>query len=133
VLGGSAGRGRKTQTGVYLPICRPRIPFHRAALFTRGTSRQKGRSSVLGFGFILTTCLQRCFSQLPRLSTMDAQQKPRDGILSALNVAIEVMTLAKEVSSITPAKAVFGSVSVLLTMIRVCYPLFSDDRFPVHM
>ena len=36
-----------------------------------------------------------------------------------LNVAIEAMNLAKEVSSVTPAKAVFGSVSVLLTMIRV--------------
>ena len=34
-------------------------------------------------------------------------------------MAIEVLNLAKEVSSITPAKAVFGSVSVLLAMIRV--------------
>ena len=37
----------------------------------------------------------------------------------ALNAAIEAMNLAKELSSITPAKAVFGSVSVVLTMIRV--------------
>ena len=29
------------------------------------------------------------------------------------------MNLAKEISSITPAKAVFGSVSVLFTMLRV--------------
>ena len=53
---------------------------------------------------------------------MDAKtQRPkgRDGALSTLNVAIEVLTLAKEVSSITPAKAAFGSVSALLTMIRV--------------
>ena len=50
----------------------------------------------------------------------DAQrQERRDGALSLLNVAIEAMNLAKEVSSVTPAKAVFGSVSVLLTMIRV--------------
>jgi len=47
------------------------------------------------------------------------RQKRRDDALSSLNVAIEAMTLAKEVSSITPAKAVFGSVSTLLTMIRV--------------
>ena len=45
--------------------------------------------------------------------------KVQDRILSALNVAIEALNLAKEVSSPTPAKAVFGSVSVLLTMIRV--------------
>ena len=47
------------------------------------------------------------------------QPKRRDGALSALNTAIEAMNLAKEVSGVTPAKAVFGSVSVLLTMIRV--------------
>jgi hypothetical protein len=46
-------------------------------------------------------------------------QRRRDGALSLLNAAIEAMNLAKEVSSATPAKAVFGSVSVVLTMIRV--------------
>jgi len=45
--------------------------------------------------------------------------KGRDGTLSSLNMAIEAMNLAKEVSSITPAKAVFGSVSILLTMVMV--------------
>jgi len=56
----------------------------------------------------------------------------RDGVLSTLNVAIEAMNLAKEISSVTPAKAVFGSVSVLLTMIRVRFLPFSDDTFQVH-
>ena len=45
--------------------------------------------------------------------------KGRDGTLSSLNVAIEVLNLAKEATSATPAKAVFGSVSILLAMIRV--------------
>ena len=49
--------------------------------------------------------------------------KGRDGAISALNMAIEALNLAKELSSITPAKAVFGSVSVILTMIKVS-PLF---------
>jgi len=56
---------------------------------------------------------------------MDAnfqQPKGRGGALSSLNVAIEVLNLAKEVSDITPAKAAFGSVSVLLTMVRVRSP-----------
>lgn len=56
---------------------------------------------------------------------MDAKpQRPkgRDGLLSALNVAIEGLNLAKEVSGITPAKAVFGTVSVLLVMIKVIFP-----------
>ena len=60
------------------------------------------------------------------------QQKHRDDVLSTLNVAIEAMNLAKEISCVTPAKAVFGSVGVLLTMIRVRFPLFSDDMFQVH-
>jgi hypothetical protein len=60
------------------------------------------------------------FSQLPSVSTMDEKsQRRRDGALSLLNVAIEAMNLAKEVSSATPAKAVFGSVSAILVMIRV--------------
>lgn len=50
-----------------------------------------------------------------------------------LNVAIEAINLAKEISSITPAKAVFGSVGVLLTMIRVRLSFFSDDIFQVHV
>ena len=48
--------------------------------------------------------------------------KGRGRAISSLNAAIEAMNLAKEVSSITPAKAVFGSVSVLLTMIKVRPP-----------
>ena len=48
------------------------------------------------------------------------QPKEQEGAISALNVLIEALNLAKEVSSITPAKAVFGSASVLLAMIRVC-------------
>ena len=45
--------------------------------------------------------------------------RDRDGALSLLNAAIEAMNLAKEISSLTPAKAVFGSVGILLTMIKV--------------
>jgi hypothetical protein len=51
--------------------------------------------------------------------------KGRESTISALNAAIEALNLAKEVSSITPAKAVFGSVSVILTTIRVSSLLVS--------
>lgn len=53
------------------------------------------------------------------------QPKERKGVTSALNAAIEALNLAKEVASITPAKAVFGSVSVTLVMIRVSSLLVS--------
>ena len=61
---------------------------------------------------------------------MDAnsqRRKGQDNILSLLTVAIEAVNLAKEVTSATPAKAVFGSVSALLTMIRVRFTMFPDD------
>ena len=66
---------------------------------------------------------------------MDAnsqQKKRQEGIISSLNAAIEAMNLAKGVATVTPAKAVFGSVSILLTMIRVSVPL-SDRLLQIHM
>jgi len=47
------------------------------------------------------------------------QPKGRDGVVSSLNMAIDGLNLAKELSSITPAKAVCGAAAVLLAMIRV--------------
>ena len=77
------------------------------------------------------------FSYLPRVSIMDTNsrrsQRRDDGTLSSLNAAIEAMNLAKEISSMTPAKAVFGSVSILLTMIRVGSLLISYDPFWAHI
>ena len=71
---------------------------------------------------------------MPRPSQANSQRpKERDGVLSTLNVAIETLNLAKEICSITPAKAAFGSVSVLLIMIRVCCFLFFNYRLPVHI
>lgn len=53
------------------------------------------------------------------MGTIPQRTKSRDGVLSALNVTIEGLNLAKEISSVTPARAVFSSVSALLVMIRV--------------
>ena len=60
------------------------------------------------------------------------REKRQEGVLSLLNAAIEAMNLAKEVSSATPAKAIFGTVSALLTMIKVRFPPSSDGAFKVH-
>ena len=62
------------------------------------------------------------YSQQPR-------PKHRDSALPLLNAAIEAMNLAKEVSCMTPAKALFGSVSIILTMIRVRFRLFAGGPF----
>ena len=66
-------------------------------------------------------------------ATSSKRQKRQDNALSLLNAAIEAMNLAKEVSSATPAKAIFGSVGILLTMIVVRFLLFSNDTFQVHV
>jgi hypothetical protein len=74
-------------------------------------------------------------SQLPRIFTMETesrQPKGREGAVSELNAAVEAMNLAKTASTITPIKAVFGSVSALLTLIRVCLLLFYNDLLQVH-
>jgi len=57
------------------------------------------------------------------MSNKSQQPKEREGVISALNVAIEGMNLAKEISTIAPARAVFGSVNVVLTMIKVGFLL----------
>lgn len=46
----------------------------------------------------------------------------RDGVLSALDIVIQGLNLAKDACGIPPAQVVFGSVSALLTMIRVRFP-----------
>ena len=66
---------------------------------------------------------------------MDAKaRRPKGGdtTLSSLNMTIEALNLAKEICTITPAKAVFGSVSSLLTMVRV-RPSQCDDELRVHV
>ena len=55
------------------------------------------------------------------------QSKRRDNVLSSLNVVIEGLNLADNLATITPAKAVFSTVSVILTMIRVSSLLLCED------
>lgn len=69
----------------------------------------------------------------PAMGANPQQPKRRDSVLPALNAAIEAMNLAKEVTSMTPAKAVFGSVGVLLTMIRVRFHLPPHTSFELTL
>ena len=68
---------------------------------------------------------------------MDAlSQRParrRNGTLSSLNAAIVAINLARDIICITPAKVAFGSVSALLTMIRVGFFILCNDELWVHM
>ena len=53
------------------------------------------------------------------METESQRPKGREGTILVLNATIEALNLAKELSSITPAKAVFASVSIILTTIKV--------------
>ena len=61
-------------------------------------------------------------------------QQPKDwkSAVSLLNAAIEAVNLAKGISSIAPAKAAFGTVSILLTMFKVRFLLFCYYPFQIH-
>ena len=63
------------------------------------------------------------------MATNSQRPKGRENNVSLLNAAIDAMDLAEKISSITPAKAVFATVGVLLAMIKVCFLLFSDEVF----
>ena len=55
------------------------------------------------------------------MTSTSEPQKVKDAVLSRLDVAIDALNLAKEIVPITPAKAAFGSVIILLTMVKVCF------------
>jgi len=64
----------------------------------------------------------------PTMKTNSRLPKERE---ADLNAAIKALELAK-ISSILPAKAVLGSVTILLTTIRVCLLFFRNDFLQVH-
>ena len=99
-------------------VCHDKIAAH--LYQTPEPSSQSSRRTVL--------------SQLPPASTMEAESQRsqgREGTILVLNAAIEALNVAR-ISSIPPVKAVFDSVVVLLTLIRVCFLLFSNDLPQVH-
>jgi len=66
------------------------------------------------------------------METESQQPGGREGTAEALNAAIEATNLAERVSSIASAKAVFGSVNLLLTQIKVCFLLPCHGLLRVH-
>ena len=72
------------------------------------------------------------FAYSPCISTMTdnpQRQKGRGKVIPALNIAIDSLNIVKEATSATPVNPVFGSVAILLTMIRVSSAHF-EMKFP---
>ena len=66
------------------------------------------------------------------METKSQKPKRREGVIQELNAAIEAMNLAEKVSSIAQAKAVFGSVNTLLTLIGGCFLLLCHGLLQIH-
>lgn len=62
----------------------------------------------------------------------DRCPKDQEDAISVVNAAIRALDLAENTSTITPAKTVFGSVSVLLTFIRARFLFFYNDLLQIH-
>jgi len=65
------------------------------------------------------------------METESHRPKGREDAISALNEAIEALNPVK-IPSFPQSKAVFGSVTVLLVLIRVCFLLSCHDLPLVH-
>ena len=66
------------------------------------------------------------------MATKSQKPKGRKGALSLLNAAIEAVNIAKDAASGTPAQVAFSAATVLLTMIRVSFPLFRNEIFQIY-
>ena len=64
----------------------------------------------------------------------DKSQRRKGGgrVIPTLSTAIDALNIAKEATNTTPVNPVFGSVAVLLTMIRVSSFLFRDEMREAH-
>ena len=63
------------------------------------------------------------------MASVSQRQEGRDSTLSKLNLAINTLSIAKDVSTITPAQAAFGAVCALLTILRVLSSYFAWMSF----
>jgi hypothetical protein len=66
------------------------------------------------------------------MTSTSQRPKGRDRVLSALDIVIQGLDIAKDSCGIPPAQAAFGVVSALLTMIKVHFPLPCDKLRPTH-
>jgi hypothetical protein len=89
-----------------------------------------------GFGFFLTDYIPRVLHHtlppVPTMASTSQQPKGRDAVLPTLDVFIQVLNIAKDTCGIPPAQVAFGSAGVLLTMIRVRFPLFREGKPLIH-
>ena len=76
--------------------------------------------------------LPHCPWAVLTMTGQSRQQKKRDGVALSLDIAISMVNIGKEASSMTPAPAVFSTAAILLTTIPVCLPFLHQEMFQTH-
>jgi len=66
------------------------------------------------------------------MATSSQQQERRNNPLSSLNMTVEFLNLAEEVSDVPPVKTVLGSAGAILVTIRVWSLLVYLGEFQTH-
>ena len=68
------------------------------------------------------------------MASTSQRQKGRDGLPPTLDVLIRVLNLVKDTcGNFPPAQVAFNSVSILLTTIRVRFPLLCENELLSHV
>jgi hypothetical protein len=68
------------------------------------------------------------------MASKSRKSKGRDGVLTGLDVAIQLLSVAKDACSVFPhAQIALGSACTLLTIIRVPSLLSLDPELPIHV
>jgi len=89
-------------------------------------NRQTGKTAVT-IDIILNQ--KRCG---PNARTAFKRLKGREAAISASKGAVKFMNLTEKTSAIAPAKTAFGHITALLTLIKVCFLLSSNDLLRVY-
>ena len=76
--------------------------------------------SIIGTSLWLTCrALSSHLQPLPPMSAESRQSKRRDGVLAGLDVATQLLSVAKDACGFPPAQIALGSACTLLTIIKV--------------
>jgi hypothetical protein len=67
------------------------------------------------------------------MASTSQKPKGRDGVLKTLDLLIQTLNIAKDACGIPPAQVALSSASVLLTMIRVPFSIFREDKLLTYV
>lgn len=67
------------------------------------------------------------------MASKPQKSKRLEGVLSKMDIAIQLLSSAKDACAVAPAQIALGSAFVLLSMIRVRVPWFFGEGLQIHV